>query len=79
MSLLWYLLLSGLAGFLAGKIIRGAGYGILADILLGIVGGWVGRWLGWHVFHFYFQYHYFVTALLGAILLVWIVRLIKRR
>jgi uncharacterized membrane protein YeaQ/YmgE (transglycosylase-associated protein family) len=77
--MLWYLLLSGLAGWLAGKIMRGAGYGIIADILLGVVGGWVGQWIGSNVLHLYFQYHYFITALLGAILLVWIVRLIKRR
>jgi uncharacterized membrane protein YeaQ/YmgE (transglycosylase-associated protein family) len=76
---LWYLLLSGLAGFLAGKVMRGAGYGIFADILLGIVGGWVGQWISWHMLHIFFPYHYFITAFLGAILLVWIVRLIKRR
>jgi len=77
--MLWYLLLSGLAGFLAGKIMRGAGYGILADILLGVVGGWVGQWVGTHVLHVYFQYHYFITALLGAILVVFIAGLIKGR
>ncbi len=77
--MLWYLLVSGVAGWLAGKIMRGAGYGIFADILLGIVGGWVGEWVGLHLLHIYFLRHYFITALLGAILLVWIVRLIKRR
>jgi uncharacterized membrane protein YeaQ/YmgE (transglycosylase-associated protein family) len=41
-----YAIIVGLiAGWLAGKVMRGSGYGILIDILLGLVGGLVGRWL----------------------------------
>ncbi len=75
MTWLWHLLLGGLAGFLAGKIMRGDGYGIIVDILLGLAGGWVGGWIG-GLLHIP-SFGYFITALLGAILLVWIVRLIK--
>ena len=34
-----------LAGWLAGKLVRGRGYGILGDLVLGLVGGVVGGWL----------------------------------
>jgi len=34
-----------LAGWLAGKLMRGAGYGIIGDLVLGLVGGVVGGWL----------------------------------
>ncbi len=42
MYLIWEIAIGILAGFLAGKIMRGAGYGILMDLLLGIVGSVVG-------------------------------------
>jgi uncharacterized membrane protein YeaQ/YmgE (transglycosylase-associated protein family) len=34
-----------IAGWLAGKLMRGVGYGILADILLGLIGAVIGQWL----------------------------------
>jgi uncharacterized membrane protein YeaQ/YmgE (transglycosylase-associated protein family) len=66
-----------IAGFLAGKIMRGAGYGILIDLLLGLVGGVIGGFivgsfgLGgggvlWSI----------VVSTLGAVVLVWLVRLV---
>jgi len=75
MTWLWHLLLGGLAGFLAGKIMKGDGYGILVDILLGLAGGWVGGWIGG--FLHIPSFGYFITAFLGALLLVWIGRMIK--
>jgi uncharacterized membrane protein YeaQ/YmgE (transglycosylase-associated protein family) len=42
---LWWLIVGGLAGFLAGKLIRGGGFGIVVNVLLGIVGSVVGGWL----------------------------------
>jgi len=45
------------AGWLAGKLIRGRGYGVLADIFLGLVGGVVGGWMfaafGVHAHHLF--------------------------
>jgi len=73
--MIWHLLLGGLAGFLAGKIMRGEGFGIIIDILVGLAGGWFGGWLG-SLLHIP-SFGYFITALAGAILLVWITRLFK--
>lgn len=71
------LILGGLAGFLAGKVMRGEGYGIIMDILLGLVGGWVGGWaLGLLNLHIP-VWSYFITAFLGAVFLVWVIRLAK--
>jgi uncharacterized membrane protein YeaQ/YmgE (transglycosylase-associated protein family) len=73
--MIWHLILGGFAGFLAGKVMRGEGYGILIDILLGLAGGWIGGWIGGILHIPYFGY--FITAFLGAILLVWLTRLIR--
>lgn len=41
-SILWFLLIGGLAGWLAGLLVRGAGFGLLANILIGAVGAVLG-------------------------------------
>lgn len=45
MGLVYALLIGALAGWLAGKIMKGGGFGALLNIILGIVGGIVGNWL----------------------------------
>ena len=44
-SILVILLVGLIAGWLAGKIVRGTGYGIVADICIGIIGALIGSWL----------------------------------
>ena len=78
MSVLMQILLGGIAGWLAGKFMRGDGYGIIVDIILGLIGGWFGgHVLGWLGISAGGDIGYLVTAFIGAVLLVWIVRLIK--
>ena len=43
--MLYAIIIGGIAGWLAGKIMKGGGYGILMNIVLGIIGGLVGGWL----------------------------------
>ncbi len=45
MGILYALLIGAIAGWLAGKIMKGGGFGLLINILLGIVGGAIGNWL----------------------------------
>ena len=45
MSLLYSLLIGGIAGWLAGKLMKGGGFGLLLNIVIGIIGGIVGNWL----------------------------------
>jgi uncharacterized membrane protein YeaQ/YmgE (transglycosylase-associated protein family) len=76
-----YILLVGLvAGWAAGKIMKGSGYGVLTDILLGIAGAIFGSWI-LHVLGFYTSgglIPIILVAILGAVLLVVIVRALKR-
>ncbi|HTS03906.1 MAG TPA: GlsB/YeaQ/YmgE family stress response membrane protein [Thermoanaerobaculia bacterium] len=77
MWLIVELALCALAGWATGKIMKGGGYGLLGDLLLGLVGGWVGGLLlgrfmaGGLVGDF-------LVRLLGAIVLVAIVRLLRK-
>jgi uncharacterized membrane protein YeaQ/YmgE (transglycosylase-associated protein family) len=45
MGLLYSLLIGAVAGWLAGNIMRGGGFGLLINIILGIIGGLVGNWV----------------------------------
>ena len=45
MSLLYSLLIGAIAGWLAGKLMKGGGFGLLLNIVIGIIGGIVGKWL----------------------------------
>ena len=79
-NMLLHLLIGGIAGWLAGKVMRGAGYGVIIDIILGVIGGWVGAWLAPKVgIHLYGTGGYLVLAFLGAVILVAISRLVRRR
>jgi uncharacterized membrane protein YeaQ/YmgE (transglycosylase-associated protein family) len=80
LTLLWWIIVGLIAGWATGKIMRGGGYGVVTDILLGIagalLGGWIMRALG-----FAGQGNMIYTILVaigGAILLTWLFRLITR-
>ncbi|PSL43903.1 putative membrane protein YeaQ/YmgE (transglycosylase-associated protein family) [Chitinophaga niastensis] len=80
MTLIWTLIIGGIAGWLAGKVMRGDGFGIIVDILVGIVGGWLGGWL-FGILGLHFgngKIGELIVAFLGAVILIWIVRLVKR-
>ena len=66
-----------LAGWATGKLMKGSGYGLLGDLLLGLVGGWLGGLLLGGLFAGGLV-GIFVVRLIGAILLVALVRLIKK-
>ncbi|MCF6224230.1 MAG: GlsB/YeaQ/YmgE family stress response membrane protein [Flavobacteriaceae bacterium] len=45
MGFLYFIIIGALAGWLAGKIMKGGGFGFLINMVLGIIGGAVGGWL----------------------------------
>ena len=45
MGFLWYIIIGIAAGFLAGKIMRGGGFGVIINLILGIVGSVLGGWV----------------------------------
>jgi uncharacterized membrane protein YeaQ/YmgE (transglycosylase-associated protein family) len=78
-SLIWLVVVGLIAGWAAGKIMRGGGYGPAIDILLGIVGAVVGGWLlGLLGLHAGGLIGEIVVAIIGAVFLIWLTRLLKR-
>jgi len=76
---LWFIIIGILAGFIAGKLMRGGGFGILVNLVVGIIGavlgGWVFGLLGISAGGIIGS---LVTATVGAIILLWIISLFKR-
>lgn len=79
MNILLTLVIGLIAGWLTGLIFKGEGYGIVADIALGVVGALVGTWiLGALGIGTYGFLGTIVAAVLGAVILVLIVRTIRQ-
>jgi uncharacterized membrane protein YeaQ/YmgE (transglycosylase-associated protein family) len=78
--MLYSIIVGLIAGWLAGQVMRGSGYGILIDILLGLVGGVIGGWLfgALGVFPGGGVIGSIVVSFVGAVLLVAISRAIRR-
>jgi uncharacterized membrane protein YeaQ/YmgE (transglycosylase-associated protein family) len=75
MYLIWEICIGILAGFLAGKIMRGKGYGVLIDLLLGLVGSVLGGVVfGLVGLVAYALVGRLVIATAGAVMLIWLVR-----
>ena len=78
-NVLLFLVIGVVAGFLAGKIMKGAGVGLVGDLIVGVIGSFIGVWvfgllgivsggiLGM-----------LIASVVGALLLLYIIRLAKR-
>jgi len=44
-TVLWWLVVGLIAGFLASRVMRGGGYGLIGDIVVGLIGAFIGGWL----------------------------------
>ena len=83
MSIIAWIVLGLIAGWLAGMIMKGSGYGIVGDIILGILGAIVGGWLtgvllGRDMING-FNIETLIVAVVGAIVLIAISRLFTGR
>ena len=79
-SLLVFLIVGAIAGWLAGLIVKGYGFGLIGNIVVGIIGAFIAGWLlpriglvigGGIVADV-------INAVIGAVILLLIIRLIKR-
>lgn len=79
-TLIIWLLIGAVAGWLAGIIVKGYGFGLLGNIVVGIVGSFIGGWL-------FGQFGLFtgsgivgtiIGATIGAVILLLLIRLIRR-
>ena len=79
MVLIWFLLVGLVAGWLAGKIMKGSGYGVIGDIVLGVIGAVVGGFLFRLVgIAAYGTLGAIIVATIGAIALVALARALKK-
>jgi uncharacterized membrane protein YeaQ/YmgE (transglycosylase-associated protein family) len=80
MEFVWFIIVGLIAGWLAGVIMKGGGFGVIGDIVVGIIGALLGGWLfstmgvstGGGLLGA------IIVALIGAIILIFLLRLIKR-
>lgn len=79
MGIIWYIAVGMLAGFVAGKLMRGGGFGMLINLIIGIIGGVLGGWLfsllgimsdGGIIGSL-------ITSVVGAVFFLWLVSLFK--
>ena len=79
MNFLLYILIGALAGWLAGNIMKGHGFGFFGNLGVGIIGGFLGGFL-FSLFQVkaYGFIGSLITALVGALVLIWIVGKIKK-
>jgi uncharacterized membrane protein YeaQ/YmgE (transglycosylase-associated protein family) len=79
-GLVWWIVVGLIAGWLAGKVMKGGGFGVAMDIVIGMVGAVIGGW----VFGLLGIYSNggligsILVAFVGAVILLWLVRMIKR-
>ena len=80
MNLLWFLVVGLVAGWLAGVLVKGGGFGVIGDLVVGVIGAFLGGWLfstlgasaGGGLLGS------IIVAAIGAVVLLFIVRLLKR-
>jgi len=78
-NLIWWVVVGLIAGWAAGKIMKGGGYGAIMDIVLGIIGAVIGGWLlGAVGIHAGGLIGTIIVAIIGAIILIGITRLLKK-
>lgn len=81
MSILSWIVVGLIAGWLAGRVMRGGGYGLIGDIIVGVVGGLLGGWLATNVLHIGAEVNginleSILVAFLGAVVLLVLLRLL---
>jgi uncharacterized membrane protein YeaQ/YmgE (transglycosylase-associated protein family) len=80
MGLIWFLVVGIVAGWLAGVLVKGGGFGVLGDLVVGVIGAFIGGLLfnSLGVAGGGGLLGSIVVATIGAVVLLFIVRLIKR-
>lgn len=80
MSILWFLIIGALAGWIAGELTKGSGFGLLGNIIVGVL----GALLGGYVFALFNVTTYgllgdLVMSVIGAVILLFILSLVSGR
>jgi uncharacterized membrane protein YeaQ/YmgE (transglycosylase-associated protein family) len=79
MHLLIFLLIGALAGWLAGVVMKGRGFGVVINMVVGVIGAFFGGWLLPRLgVSFGGDIGLFITAFIGAVILLAVIGLIKK-
>jgi uncharacterized membrane protein YeaQ/YmgE (transglycosylase-associated protein family) len=79
MDLIWFLIIGGVAGWLAGLVMKGRGFGVVVNIIVGIIGGIIGGFLfGLLGISSGGLIGSLITAFVGAVVLLFIVGYFKK-
>ena len=77
-DLVWFLIVGIVAGWLAGVVMKGGGFGLLGDLVVGVIGAFLGGWLfGVLGIQFGGLIGAILTAFVGAVVLIWVVRKLR--
>jgi uncharacterized membrane protein YeaQ/YmgE (transglycosylase-associated protein family) len=84
MGILSWIVVGLIAGWLAGIVVRGGGYGLIGDLIVGIVGALLGGWIAENLLHIGagvngINLESILVAFGGAVVLLFILRLISGR
>jgi uncharacterized membrane protein YeaQ/YmgE (transglycosylase-associated protein family) len=79
-SVIIFLAIGLAAGWLAGVILKGGGFGLIWNLIIGVAGSFLGGWI-FHLLGISFGgvFGSFVAALVGALILLAIINLVRRR
>ncbi|WP_199883851.1 GlsB/YeaQ/YmgE family stress response membrane protein [Anaerosinus massiliensis] len=79
-SLIWSIIIGAIAGWLAGQMMKGHGFGIWANIIVGIIGAFIGNFtLSLVGIAAYGLLGQLIASLLGSMILVWLISLFSGR
>ena len=82
MGILSWIVVGLIAGFLAGVVVKGSGFGLIGDIIVGVLGGLLGGWIATTFLHIGGMSGINLGSILiafgGAVILLHILRLIRR-
>jgi uncharacterized membrane protein YeaQ/YmgE (transglycosylase-associated protein family) len=83
MGLLTWVVVGAIAGWLAGQFMKGSGFGLIGNIVIGVIGALVGGWLAGVLFKVPdpisgFNLPTLIIAFVGAIVVLYIIRLVRR-
>jgi uncharacterized membrane protein YeaQ/YmgE (transglycosylase-associated protein family) len=78
-SFIWFLLIGGLAGWIAGLLTKGSGFGVAGNIVVGIVGAFLGGLcFGLLGIVAYGLIGRLIFAVLGALLFIWLLGFVRK-
>jgi uncharacterized membrane protein YeaQ/YmgE (transglycosylase-associated protein family) len=80
-SLLIFLVVGALAGWLGGIVVKGYGLGLIGDMVVGVIGSFIGGWLfsAFHIIRGTSFVSELIGATVGAVLLLFVLRIVRRR